>query len=105
MCECESNLNRDSSVTKPDVLNFLLGERKIIQFEVISLKKEPVVIVDASWVLTYQDGTVETGAVTITDDSIMEITLQPMAKGTHEMMITYTVAPEIRKVRCKVFVR
>lgn len=98
MCTNETNYNR------PEMLNFILGERKIVQFEVISTKNEPVIIVDATWILTYQDETVASGDVTITEDSTMEVTLEPPERGTYDLVITYTIAPEVRKVRCKVLV-
>lgn len=84
-----------------DNLKFILGERKIIQFEVISTKNEPVIITDATWVLTYHEQEVDRGSCTI-DENVMEILLEPNQKGTFELTITYTIAPEIRKVRCMV---
>lgn len=83
-------------------LNFILGERKIIQFEVVSTKKnEAVIITDAAWALTRQGATVLSGSCTI-ENNIMEILLEPDQEGTFELMITYTIAPEVRKVRCVV---
>lgn len=84
-----------------DTLKFILGERKIIQFEVISTKNEPVIITDAAWVLTYHKQEVDRGSCTI-DGNVMEILLEPNQEGTFELTITYTIAPEIRKVRCMV---
>lgn len=42
-------------------LDFILGEKKLIEFEITSLKGETVVVASAEWSLTKQGGEVDRG--------------------------------------------
>ena len=74
-------------------LDFILGEKKLIEFEITSLKGETVVVASAEWSLTKQGEEVDRGRT-------LEILLEPDEIGTYELTITYKIAPEVRKARC-----
>ena len=80
-------------------IRFLKGEKKYVQFLISSKKKEPIIITDASFVLTRNEETVLSGACEV-DGSTILVLLDPMAIGSYELEITYTIAPETRKARC-----
>lgn len=80
-------------------LDFILGEKKLIEFEITSLKGETVVVASAEWSLTKQGEDVDRGECTV-DGKTLEILLEPGEIGTYELTITYKIAPEVRKARC-----
>lgn len=80
-------------------LDFILGEKKLIEFEITSLKGETVVVASAEWSLTKQGEEVDHGECTV-DGKTLEILLEPGEIGTYELTITYKIAPEVRKARC-----
>lgn len=85
-------------------LNFILGEKKIIQFEVISTKKdERVVITEAKWSLS-REGQRQQAGDCIVHENRIEVLLEPEQEGRHELTITYTIPPEVRKARCMLYV-
>lgn len=79
-------------------LDFILGERKAVQFEVNSTKNEPVVVTEARWTLSDHGAEVMAGECTI-DGNRMEVLLEPEGEGRFELTVTYSIPPEIRKVR------
>ena len=79
-------------------LDFILGERKTIQFEVNSTKDEVVVITEARWTLSDHGKEIMAGECTI-ERNRMDVLLEPMAEGRYELTVTYSIPPEVRKVR------
>lgn len=80
-------------------LDFILGEKKLIEFEITSLKGETVVVLSAEWSLTKQGEEVDHGDCTIDGGNTLEMLLAPDEIGTYELTITYRIAPEVRKAR------
>lgn len=79
----------------------MVGEKKYVQFEVISKKNEKVVVTDATYVITHNGEQFATGQCEIVNDNLMQFLLEMNECGTFDVEVTYTVAPETRKVRCK----
>jgi hypothetical protein len=86
--------------------DFILGEKKYIQFQVKSTIQQKVVITSATWSLKHAETMEEvlTGTCEIENDSEIQLLLMPEANGQYILEVTYTIPPEIRKVRCGISV-
>lgn len=89
----------------PNTLDFIAGEERYIQFEVTSTKGETVVITEASYVITHGEEVVDTGSCEIVNNSTMQILVCMNEWGVYDVEITYKIAPETRKARCRINVR
>lgn len=87
-----------------DELYFLQGEKRFVQFEVISTKKEKVVVTEPSYTLSHDGEEVDSGACEVVNDSVLQVLIDASEIGSYDLEITYTVSPEIRKIRCKIHV-
>lgn len=83
--------------------DFILGERKYIKFTATSCNNEPVVITDAGYTLSKDGEVTETGICTIDGADIMAL-IAPDEIGDYILELTYTIAPETRKVRVAIHV-
>lgn len=82
--------------------SFIIGEKKYIQFEIRSMIQQKVVITEATWILLDTKGKeVLTGNCEI-EDNILRLLLEPDAIGEYILEVTYSIPPEIRKVRCEI---
>ena len=84
-----------------DELCFLKGERRYVQFEILSTKQQKVVVIAADYTIKHDGEIVDSGNCEIIDDSILQIMVDAFDVGSYDLEITYTIAPEVRKVRCK----
>ena len=82
-------------------LEFLLGEQRYIRFNIISRKKQPVIITDATYVLSHNGNELDRGKCEI-EDSSMKVFINASETGTMQLEVTYVIPPETRKVRCSV---
>ncbi len=82
-------------------VRFVRGEKKYIQFLVLSKKKEPIIITNATYTLTHNNEVVECGSCEI-DGSAILVLLELSTFGSYQLEVTYTIPPEIRKARCVV---
>lgn len=82
-------------------LCFLKGERRYVQFEILSTKQQKVVVLEANYTIKHEGEVVDSGSCEIVDDSILQIMVDAFDVGSYDLEITYTIAPEVRKVRCK----
>lgn len=80
-------------------IKFIKGEKKYVQFLVSSKKKEPVIITDASFVLTRNEEVVLSGECEVEDSTIL-VFLEAVSMGSYMLEVTYTIPPETRKARC-----
>lgn len=87
-----------------DELCFLKGEKRYIQFEILSTKQQQVVVLNAEYIIKHDGETITTGQCEIVDNSILQILVEMLDVGSYDLEITYTIAPEVRKVRCKIHV-
>jgi len=87
-----------------DELCFYKGEKRYVQFEVISTKNERVVVTDATYTMKHDEVVVDSGECEIVNGSVLQILIFPPDVGSYDLEITYTLAPEIRKIRCKIHV-
>ena len=87
-----------------DELHFLKGEKRYVQFEIMSRKQQKVVVVDAEYEISHCDEIIASGKCEIVDDCILQILTEQLDVGSYNLEITYTIAPEIGKVRCKIHV-
>lgn len=79
-------------------LDFILGERKNVQFEVNSTKNETVVVTEARWTLSDHGEEIMSGECVI-EGNRMDVLLEPNREGRFELTVTYAIPPEIRKAR------
>lgn len=86
--------------------DFILGEKKYIQFEIKSMIQQKVVVISATWSLKDAEtmAEVQNGTCEIENGSELKLLLMPEAKGSYILEVTYTIPPEIRKVRCGISV-
>lgn len=82
-------------------LCFLKGERRFVQFEILSTKQQKVVVIEANYTIKHDGEIVDSGNCEIIDDSILQIMVDAFDVGSYDLEITYIIAPETRKVRCK----
>ena len=87
-----------------DELKFLQGEKRYLQFEVFSTKNEKVVVTDAKYEMSHDGVVVDSGNCEILDDSMLQVLIDAENLGSYDLEITYTITPEIRKIRCKLHV-
>lgn len=87
-----------------DELSFLKGEKRYVQFEIMSTKQQKVVVTEANYTLSHQNEIVDSGKCEIIDCSVLQIMVDAFNIGSYDLEITYTIAPETRKVRCKIHV-
>ena len=80
-------------------VSFIKGEKKYVQFLISSKKKEPIIITDATFTLTRNGEIVLYGECEIKDSTLL-VLLDPVNIGSYQLEVTYTIPPEIRKVRC-----
>lgn len=78
--------------------DFILGEKKYIKFKATSYDGVPVIIIHAAYELLKDNVVVSSGACEINGESFMAL-IEPLNLGEHVLEVTYTVAPETRKVR------
>lgn len=78
--------------------DFILGEEKYVKFKATSCDNAPVVITSATYVLYKGDEAVTTGSCTVDGSEFMAL-IEPDEAGDFVLEVTYTVAPETRKVR------
>ena len=83
-------------------IDFILGERKYIQFEINSSINQRVVITSATWKLLKGDDVIDDGECEITDGNTLDVLLYPVERGSFTLVIEYAIPPEIRKTRCSV---
>ena len=89
-------------LVKPETLWFYAGETKYVQFEMISRKGEKVIVTDAVYTITHNGEMVETGTCEILNGNSVQFLIQMDEHGTFDVEVTYKVAPETRKARCKI---
>lgn len=83
------------------IKKFLLGEIRQLCFSVKSTKKEKIVILSADYAI-YKDGQIlKTGQCDIENEQISLI-YDCDEEGQFLLEITYSIAPERRKLRCKI---
>lgn len=80
-------------------VKFIRGEKKYIQFLVLSKKKEPVIITDATYTLIRNNEVVDNGICRIDGPAIL-VLLEISNFGSYQLEVTYTIPPETRKARC-----
>lgn len=87
-----------------DELYFYEGEKRYVQFEVISTKNEKVVISESNYTMKHDDVVVDSGTCEIVNGSVLQILICPPDVGSYDLEITYNLALEVRKIRCKIHV-
>ena len=83
--------------------DFILGEKKYIKFKATSCDGVPVVITNATFGLTKDGELVENGMCEVNGEEFMAF-VEPKEKGDYILEVTYTIAPETRKVRVAIYV-
>lgn len=82
---------------------FILGEEKYIDFQVLSTISQTFEISTATYILSKIGAMDVTGDCIIAEDKI-SVLLKPIAKGEYTLEITYTIVDEKRKIRISVLV-
>lgn len=93
---------KNSAICFLSTVNFRKGERKYVQFSIVSTIDQKVVVNQASYELTNGDKVIESGSCEIIDNCILRALLEINEVGNYDLEVTYMIAPEIRKARCKV---
>lgn len=83
--------------------DFILGEKKYVKFKATACDNLPPVITGATYTLT-QDGDLVTSGSCIVNGGEFMVLLEPPAKGDYLLEVSYTVAPELRKVQVAIHV-
>ena len=89
---------------RTEPLDFIVGEKKYVQFEIISTKNEKVVITEATYTIAH-DGELFTSGSCEVEENIMQFLAEMNEYGVYDVEVTYKVAPEVRKARCRINVR
>ncbi len=79
--------------------NYLVGEKKYIEFEVTSCEDEALVITDASYTLESDGIIVETGVAEVNGNEI-KILLDTDEPGVFLLEVAVTIPPETIKRTC-----
>ena len=79
------------------MMKFFLGEKKYVNFSVISAKEEQVVIPEATYVLKKDDVVEDSGNCTI-QNNVISVLLEPAEAGQYVLNVTYSIPPETRIV-------
>ena len=87
---------------RTETLWFYVGENKYVQFEMISRKGEKVIVTDATYVITHNGEVVANGPCEIVNGNSVQFLIQMNERGTFDVELTYNIAPETRKARCKI---
>ena len=87
---------------RTETLWFYAGETKYVQFEMISRKGEKVVVTDAVYTITHNGEEVANGTCEIVNGNSVQFLIQMNERGTFDVEVTYKIAPETRKARCKI---
>ena len=82
---------------------FLLGEEKYIDFQVLSTIAQTIEITSATFILSKSGATDVTGDCVIDGDKI-SVLLEPIATGTYVLEVTYLIGDETRKIKVNVLV-
>ena len=82
---------------------FLLGEEKYIDFQVLSTIAQTIEITSATFILSKSGATDVTGDCVIDGDKI-SVLLEPIATGTYVLEVTYLIGLETRKIKVNVVV-
>lgn len=77
---------------------FILGEKKYVEFKATSCDGIPVVITNATYVLLQNETIVSNGTCEVDGEKFTAL-IEPSARGEYVLEVTYTVPPETRKVR------
>lgn len=80
---------------------FILGEEKMLDFEVKSKSGQMIIISSASFELKHNGKTVQEGKMDI-DGQKLHCLIRPTATGNMYLEIKYVIAPEIRKARIEI---
>ena len=83
--------------------DFIKGEKKYVKFRATSCDNLPVVITDATYTLMQGDISVTSGICTVSGGEFMAL-IEADTEGDFVLEVTYTVAPETRKVRVAIHV-
>lgn len=83
--------------------DFILGEKKYVKFKATSCDGRPVIITNATFGLTKDGKLMANGICEINADEFMAF-VEPPSIGDFVLEITYTIAPETRKVRVAIHV-
>ena len=84
------------------LIDFILGERKYIQFEIKSSINQTVIITSATWKLLKDDEVVDSGDCEITEGNTLDVLLFPPGIGEFTLEVEYEIPPEVRKARCNI---
>lgn len=79
--------------------NYLVGEKKYIEFEITSCEDEAIVITDALYALQKDGITVETGKAEV-DGNEIRILLDTDEPGVFLLEVAVTIPPETIKRTC-----
>ncbi len=79
--------------------NYLVGEKKYIEFEITSCEDEAIVITDALYALKKDGITVETGKAEV-DGNEIRILLDTDEPGVFLLEVAVTIPPETIKRTC-----
>ena len=79
--------------------NYLVGEKKYIEFEITSCEDEAIVITDASYALQKDDIIIETGKAEV-DGNEIRILLDTDEPGVFLLEVAVTIPPETIKRTC-----
>lgn len=77
---------------------FILGENKYVEFKVKSTINQIIFITAATYELIKDGEVLTAGACEISDD-IVSALVQPSEKGMFELVVTYVVGAETRKIK------
>lgn len=83
-------------------VDFILGEKKFIKFDVKSAINQRIVITSARYKLYLGDNLVAEDDCDIISDDCVQLLLKPDEVGKYVLEVEYEIPPEIRKVRCKI---
>lgn len=76
-------------------IEFVLGEKKILDFEVLSTDNAIFTITSAEYRLKDKNEILLTGESDIRED-IISVLLEPLDKGSFVLEVEYAIPPEIR---------
>lgn len=79
--------------------DFILGEEKYIKFRATSCDDIPIIITDANYTLTQNNVMESSGKCAIVNNDEILTLICPKNIGEYILEVTYTIAPETRKVR------
>lgn len=80
---------------------FILGENKYVEFKVKSTINQIIFITSANYELFKDEALISSGPCEISDDIISAL-IQPNEKGLFELIITYIIGAETRKIRTNI---